>query len=505
MKKLFKAVFTLTAFSMVERLLGFLFKIYLSRELGATALGIYQVALSVFFVLLTIVSSGIPLVVSKLTAKFRILGDTHSEGAIASAALSLGVTLSVSVSAIVFIFSKHLSFLFAEQLSMELLLLLLPALIFSSIYSAFKGNLWGKQLYGTVSILELIEQVIRIALCVLLFYLGFDKIRVTALTMSIACFASALCSFISFIVFKGKLYSPKKFLKPLIKSSTPITLSRASSSISSFLTAIAVPFLLMSAGLSSSEAMYEYGYSTGMAMPLLFTPLTVVGSIAFVMIPTLSESAEKGNQSELNSHITSSINASILIASLFFALFAVLGKPIGVFLYQNEDSGRFLSLAAWLLIPIAMENITSSLMNSLDLETKSFINYGIGSIFTFVFMFAFYGKFKIEYMCVGTGIGLIITEVLHILSIKKKTGLKTDFLKILLKTVPCMLVSCVATALFYNLVKSLPLIFALLIAGSIGIGTHIIMCLILGIVSWNIIFAKNKKSTKNLRKGNQNN
>ena len=42
---LVKAVFTLTAFSAADRALGFLFKIYLSREMGAAALGTYQIAL----------------------------------------------------------------------------------------------------------------------------------------------------------------------------------------------------------------------------------------------------------------------------------------------------------------------------------------------------------------------------------------------------------------------------------------------------------------------------
>ncbi len=501
MKNIFKAVFTLTAFSFLERVLGFLFKIYLSRELGATALGIYQVALSVFFVLLTVVSSGIPLVVSKLTAKYRLEGNSVSEGSVTAAALSLGLTLSISVSAVVFIFSKQLSVIFAEKLSMELLILLLPALIFSGIYSAFKGNLWGKQLYGAVSILELTEQVLRISICILLFLMGFDKIRVTALTMSIGCLGSAICSVIAFKVFKGKLHSPKGFIKPLLKSSTPITLSRASSSISSFLTAIAVPFLLMNSGMTSEDAMYAFGYSSGMAMPLLFIPLTVVGSIAFVMIPTLSETAAKGNNNDLNSHIIASVNASILIASLFFALFAVLGEPIGIFLYNNADSGKYLAMSAWLLIPIAMENISSSLMNSLDLEMKSFINYTIGSVFTFGFMFAFYGRFKIEYMCLATGAGLIITEVLHIISIKKKTALKIKFLSVLLKIIPCMAVSCLATKLIYNLLQSLPLFLSVFISGSVGIVCHILMCLILGLIRWDIIIPKRKNYNKKYNSG----
>lgn len=74
-KTIFSAVFTLSVFTVIDRALGFIFKIFLSRELGAAMLGVYQVALSFFFVLLTATTSGIPLIVSKLTAKYRISGE----------------------------------------------------------------------------------------------------------------------------------------------------------------------------------------------------------------------------------------------------------------------------------------------------------------------------------------------------------------------------------------------------------------------------------------------
>ena len=67
-----KAVLSVTFFTVIDRVLGFIFKIYLSRELGAVNMGVYQVALSIFFLLLTATTSGIPLIVSKLMAKYEL-------------------------------------------------------------------------------------------------------------------------------------------------------------------------------------------------------------------------------------------------------------------------------------------------------------------------------------------------------------------------------------------------------------------------------------------------
>ena len=63
-----KAVALITLFSFLTRILGFVFRIYLSWEMGAEMLGIYQVALSIIGVLMMLVSSGLPLSLSKFTA-----------------------------------------------------------------------------------------------------------------------------------------------------------------------------------------------------------------------------------------------------------------------------------------------------------------------------------------------------------------------------------------------------------------------------------------------------
>ena len=70
MKSLFKSVAILTLFSFITRVAGFFFRIYLSRTIGSEQLGIYQIVFSVFIVIVTIVTSGLPLTVSKLTAKY---------------------------------------------------------------------------------------------------------------------------------------------------------------------------------------------------------------------------------------------------------------------------------------------------------------------------------------------------------------------------------------------------------------------------------------------------
>lgn len=139
MKSLFKTVFTITAFTIITRVLGFIFRIYLSRVLGTEELGIYQVSLSVFMVLLTIVASGLPLIISKLSAKYFAKKDGEKEGKLVSASLIISAITSVILIVIVLVFKRLFSFLFTDERCYLILVAMLPAVLFSGIYNVFRG------------------------------------------------------------------------------------------------------------------------------------------------------------------------------------------------------------------------------------------------------------------------------------------------------------------------------------------------------------------------------
>ena len=132
-KNVFSAVAVISLFTILDRALGFVFKIFLSRTIGAQALGVYQVALSVFFVLLTATTSGIPLVISKLTAKYRANSQFRREASLTGAGLVLGILVALAICFVVLLLFYPISHLFADKRSAIVLLLLLPSLLFSSV------------------------------------------------------------------------------------------------------------------------------------------------------------------------------------------------------------------------------------------------------------------------------------------------------------------------------------------------------------------------------------
>ncbi|MBR2970331.1 MAG: oligosaccharide flippase family protein [Clostridia bacterium] len=496
MKPIVRSIFTLSAFSFIERLLGFAFKIYLAGQLGATALGIYQVAFSFFMVLLTAITSGLPLVTAKRTAKCRAENALCEEYAISTASLIISIIASAAIIALTVAFRNIIADTFANSTSMTLVLYMLPALLFSSVYSSFRGNLWGRQKYTLVSVLELIEQVFRIIACVVLFAIGFERLTATALSMSVACLISAAACAIAYFRSGGKLSKTNGEIKPLLKSSTPITLSRAASSVIASLTSIAVPFILMRIGHSSDEAMYVYGYSVGMALPLLYIPLTFVGSMAFVMIPSLSRAIASKNEKSVKMQIERTIGTAIVIGGIFVPAFAALGESVGSFLYANADAGAFLAFSAWLMIPIALENITSSMMNSLELELKALLFYVIGSAVMFGFIFIMGGSFTIEMLTVGMGISFTLSSILNIIAMRKEVKFRLDFIVTLIKTVALIIPAYFVTKWLYNII-ALSTFFRLAISASVGTAFIVIGCFLFGTLKIEYFLSNRKKGGNN--------
>ena len=89
MKKnnIYRSAAQVTVFSTVEKGLSFLYRIILTRIIGAEGLGIYQICLTVFAVFLTAASSGVPVTVSRLMAKSAAQNDVRGRHAAVTAGI----------------------------------------------------------------------------------------------------------------------------------------------------------------------------------------------------------------------------------------------------------------------------------------------------------------------------------------------------------------------------------------------------------------------------------
>ena len=479
MKSLFKTVALITFFSILTRIAGFFFRIYLSRVIGAESLGMYQVASSIFMVLLTVVSSRNTLIISRMSAGFRAKKEGKKEASLTATALIFTLIISVVLCLVVLIFRNLFAKLFTDQRCMEILIILLPSLVFSAVYSVFRGALWGQGNYFALCVSELFEQVVRIFVCVLMIGPALSVIE-NALSvgwsLTIACIASMIFVILLFFIYGGKLSKPsRKIFKPLLRQSTPITSIRIAGSFIQPIIALIIPARMMAIGYTSSQALSLYGVAVGMTLPLLFVPTTIIGSLSTALIPDVSSALAQGNQKHIENRVRSSIVFALFVSAMFVPLYMGVGEIAGLFLYNNALSGSL--LAAWIMVPLGITNITSALLNSLGMEVKSFINYIIGSIFMFISLWLLPPLIGINSLVWGMGISFLVTAVLNTIMLKRKTKLDLHLLRpiclLSILIIPCAALTSFVTSLC-NFV--FPQFITLCIGGIVAVVTFTLLC-----------------------------
>lgn len=421
-----------------------------------------------------------------------------------TASVIIGIVLSLILCGLVILFIPILRHVFADDKCIILLLILLPALVFSSVYSTLRGNIWGRGKYFALCATELFEQVARVLLFIILIsgLLGqSDGAIVSAISMTGACLLSSVLVLIIYFATGGKFVrvKDKAVYKDVVKRSSSITGVRIAGSLVQPLIALIVPLRLVSAGYTSAQALMLYGTAMGMTIPFLYIPSTIIGSLSTALVPDLSSALVKNDMTYIKNRIVSAIKFTIFISIMFIPLYMGAGEVIGLFFYDSALSGTLLAQSAWVMLPLGLTNISSSLLNSLGYEVKSMKNYVLGAILLLLSIWFLPKVFGIHALVWGFGALFVTTSILNIKMLRRIIGEKLTIQKFLWLSVAFIIPSASICSLLCNLlVNIMTKFFALAISCTIGTIFYILLCLIFNLIEFNSIavFVKEKMSKK---------
>ena len=485
MKKFFKAVLITTILGIITKILSFVLKIYISREIGAEALGFYQISLSAFFLLCSLVTSGLPLIISRKVAK-----NKDSENKVVGAGLIIALIITAIVVTVVLCFPNLFSKIWGQNQSLNCLYILLPAVLFTAIYVPFRGSLWGKKRFFELGMIELIEQIARFVFCIIIFniMLTINGETKTAITYTLACLISTIIAIIIYFKQGGKIKLDPTQIRPLIKESVPIATVRIGTSVVSMLISVILPAMLTKTGIPLNTAVAEFGVVAGMAFPLLSIPGIIIGSISVALLPEISS----GNEEQIKTQINSSISYSIMISLILLPIFAVIGDKIGIWLYNNELSGRLLQIGSILLLPLGVSQITSSILNALGKERNGLIIQACSAIILIVSVIFLPKYIGIYSLVVGFFVMNILTSILNLVAIKKY--LTKEPLVILVKN----LLMCIPASLFALFIDgicnsaTLDNLLSIMLSSSVSVGSLVILLLTFNMIDINAFLPQKK-------------
>lgn len=468
---IYRSAAQVTVFSTVEKALSFIYRIILSRTIGAEGLGIYQICLSVFAVFLTAASSGIPVTVSRLIAKNSATGNSAAKHAVVTSGVLCTLMFTIPVALILF-FAKNLyAFMFPDENCVNIFLWLLPGLILTSIYAVMRGSFWGNKQFLPYSIIELAENAVMVICgCVLISFAktSVGGARAAIIAVLISYVFSFAVSIICYLAKGGRFVKPANQFKPLFKASFPITVMRTSTSLLNSCVAMFLPALLSRAcGYTDSEALALYGVVLGMSVPMLFIPNSLIGSIAVVVAPEMSENFYAKRDELLKRDVERTIKASVLIATVLIPFSFTLGTDIGLLFYANELSGEVISRFSFMMLPMCISMITTTILNSMNFELRTLIYFFIGAIAMLGSIFAFTGILGINAYMVGLTLSFIITAWLNLRLLKKNCP-GINYFGYLLRSTCISLLACIFGKLFKNLfVGILSPLWSIVVCGAV--------------------------------------
>ncbi len=456
---------------LIARLLGFIYRIYLSNLIGAEGMGLHQLIVPVYTAVVLTITSGIAIAVSKMVAEQKAKSNAASYGRITACALGIVTAAGIIVSAIILFNADLVSIrVLGDERTRNSLLILVPCLPAVVAAAALKGYFYGLQEVIPTAYSQVAEQAVKILIILLLSRSIIGKGAEYACT--IATFSAAAGEIVNLLVLycaymfrergsalygkvgkgiagkgltgkrgkigrvypkAGKGLSRRKTAASLLRLAVPVSANRM---VMSSLTAaehIMIPVMLGAGGLDSKSSMEVFGRLTGMVLPLIMFPSLVTNSLATTLVPAISESVALKNYRAVNYRISKSIQITFVLGIVFTALFASYSDEIGTLVYRREKIGDLLLMMSFSCVFVYLQQTLTGVLNGLGKQGVLLRNTIIGSILRIGAVCFLIPLFGIRgYIYVFT-ISLIVAESFNLVTIHHITGLVFDLREWLVK------------------------------------------------------------------------
>lgn len=409
--KFIKSAFILMVGGIITKILSFVIKIYFTRIIGIEGINIYSIIMPTYSLLITITQLGFPIAIASLVAKGEKRG-INIMFSIVPLALLINLILILGV-----IFS-------AEYLSVHLLhekdayyplIAMSFVLPFISIASIIRGYFFGKQKMMPHSLSNVIEQLFK--LFVVLLILPKLLTYGTVIAVSGYVLISILSETISIIVFL--LYLPKKFIikkedlkpdletvKEVLSIGLPNVGSRIIGNIGYFFEPIILAWILLYSGFTSSYIISEYAIYNTFVMGVLIVPTFLIMGLSTSLVPEIAKHSH--NLKKVKRIYHKVLGFSLLLGILANTVIFFFAKEILLIVFHTTKGVIYIKILAFFFTLYYLEGPMGSVLQALNASKSIIKTTTIAMIIKLIFIVIF-GYFKLGIYA------LIFAEIINII------------------------------------------------------------------------------------------
>ena len=364
----FKNAALLTGSDVVLRLAGMGLRIWLANALGGVGMGLYQLVLAVYGLFVTLATAGISVAAARLLTEELSRDKAAARGMLVRlvlAGLTLGGLAMVAQLATAGLAAKWWLGDVRAAAALRTSALGLPWMAVSAV---LRGFFLARRRVEPNVLSQLAEQTVRIAAVVwaLSRTQGWPDGSRCALVLAATALSEAVSTALMTLFYRRDILWPVEGGR---------VLSSALHTAENMLVPACLAVYLGASG-GRTAALEQYGTLKGMALPLLNFPFGLLGSLAVLLMPEITQAHIEGQTARLNALLDRMLRLTGYFSMLAGTLFWVWGRPLAQLLYHSPEAGFYLETLAPAMPLMYLESMVDGAMKGIG-EQKAAFRYSV--------------------------------------------------------------------------------------------------------------------------------
>ena len=426
----------LTVVGLFSQVVGFFYRIFLSRLIGAETMGLYQLVMPVYSMFMSITAVGLTVAIATLSAKFYALGDRGAIKDTLRKVVGCFFLVAVPLGVAVIAASDPISvYLIGDARTRLGIVLLVPCVLLTGVENLHKHCFYGIGRVGPPAASETAEQIIRSAAVIGLLLLlrprtGEQKVGIIVIGMVLCEICSALT--LTLLFRRHWEQDPPGMAvhsvshRQLARIAVPVSLTSLLGTLLGSANAVLIPNRLVAGGMEAGEAMSAFGVMCGMTMPLLAMPTGFVGALCLTMVPDLARRTAGGDRRAAGQFLDRILSATSLLMAPAMALLAVIGPAVGQAVYQEPAVGDHMTWLAIGTLLSCYQSVLSGALNGLTLQKLGARNAIISDVVQLGFTFFTVSKWGLTGFVAGFVLSSLVGMGMNLVSVLRATKLKVN-------------------------------------------------------------------------------
>lgn len=442
--------------SLLVRFIGFLYRPPMTAMIGDEGNAIYAAGYQVYNFLLILSSAGLPAAIGKMVAERIALKQYRNAHNVFRVALYAASGIGFVFMILLIVLARPI----ADNIckipgAYYTLVSLAPTVFIVAIMSVYRGYFQGMRTMVPTAISQVVEQIFNASASLILAYtlvkhsVALGAAGGTSGT-GIGALMGLLVILFSYNIIKPdihnrmekeRFYAPEEssrdILKVLFSTAMPIIIGTAIYSITNLADmSMVMSRLLASGAFSENEATALYGQLQGKYVVLTTLPVAISTAMATAAVPNIAAAMAVNDIAGVKRKINTAIRIAMIISIPAAVGMGVLADEILMLLFPSVPSGgNLLRVGSAAIIFLALSQIVTGTLQGIGRVKDPAISAAFGGVVKIIlnyFLIVIPG-INVVGAVISTIACYIVASTLNILALFRATGVKPDFLAVLLK------------------------------------------------------------------------